>query len=284
MQKQTILVLQGPDGTDAELSYLADVARAQDAHLAVLHVGPTEPIPAYAYGGMPYGAVEIPHKWVEEREALARDLDEKRQKTNGFFEKEDVSGEAGVICTFPASLDDVVTPRAMLCDVAVIQNDLRAYDDAFRNILHGILFKSPTGVVLNPHCMAAPLQPAHVFVAWNASLPAARAVREAMPMLKAAKQVTIATFDAVKKETADGEEPGSDLAKWLSHHGCNVTVRQYDSGRMELGAAIIEHASGVGADLIVMGAYGRTRIREAVFGGTTRSMVEQTDAAVFLAH
>ncbi|WP_439154270.1 universal stress protein [Yoonia sp.] len=284
MRKQTILVLQGPQGTEADLSYLADTARAQDAHLSVLHIGPTEPIPAYAYGGMPYGAVEIPHKWVEERESLARDLDEKRKQTNHFFEKEGVSGEAGVICTFPASLDDVVAPRAMLCDVAVIQDDLRSYDDAFRNLLYGVLFKSPAGIVLNPHRTEKPLQPAHVFIAWNTSKPAARAVREALPMLVAAKQVTIATFDAVKNETADGEEPGADLARWLSHHGCNVTVRQYDSAGVELGKAIREHASGVGADLIVMGAYGHTRVREAVFGGTTRSMVDQKDAAVFLAH
>lgn len=284
MRKQTILVLQGPQGTEADLSYLADTARAQDAHLSVLHIGPTEPIPAYAYGGMPYGAVEIPHKWVEEREALARDLDEKRKQTNRFFEKEDISGEAGVICTFPASLDDVVAPRAMLCDVAVIQDDLRSYDDAFRSLLYGVLFKSPAGIVLNPNRTEKPLQPAHVFIAWNTSKPAARAVREALPMLTAAKQVTIATFDAVKNETADGEEPGADLARWLSHHGCTVTVRQYESGGVELGKAIREHASGVGADLIVMGAYGHTRVREAVFGGTTRSMVDQKDAAVFLAH
>lgn len=254
MQKQTILVLQGPNGTDLELSYLADTARAQDAHISVLHIGPTEPIPAYAYGGMPYGAVEIPHKWVEDREALARDLAEKREKTNHFFEKEGISGEAGVICTFPASLDDMVAPRAMLCDVAVVQDDLREYDEAFRNLLYGLLFKSPAGVVLNPHRTAAPLQPAHAFIAWNTSKPAARAVREALPMLKAAKQVTIATFDAVKNETADGEEPGADLAKWLSHHGCNVTLQQYESAGVELGTAIRDHAGGVGADLIVMGA------------------------------
>ncbi|MBE0414006.1 universal stress protein [Yoonia sp.] len=284
MQKQTILVLQGPKGTTAELSYLADMARTQDAHISVLHIGPTDPIPAYAYGGMPYGAVEIPHKWIEEREILSRELDECRQKTNAFFEKEGISGEAGIISTFPAGLDDIVAPRAMLCDVAIIHNDLREYDDAFRNLLYGVLFKSPTGIVLNPHKTAAPLQPAHVFLAWNTSKPAARAVREALPMLKAAKQVTIGTFDAVKKETAAGEEPGADLAKWLSHHGCAVTVRQYDSAGEELGAAIRDRASGVGADLIVMGAYGHTRVRQAVFGGTTRSMVEQTDVAVFLAH
>ena len=284
MQKQTILVLQGPKGTQSELSYLADTARAQDAHLSVLHVGPIEPIPAYAYGGMPYGAVEIPHKWVEDRQKLAQDLAETREKTNHFFTTEGISGEAGVICTFAANIDDVVAPRAMLCDVAVIQDDLREYEEAFRGLLYGILFKSPAGVLLNPHRTAKPLQPTHAFIAWNTSKPAARAVREALPMLVAAKQVTIGTFDAVKKEGADGEEPGSDLAKWLSHHGCNVTVQQFETGGVEMGASIREHAGGVGADLIVMGAYGHTRVREAVFGGTTRSMVEQQDAAVFMAH
>jgi nucleotide-binding universal stress UspA family protein len=284
MQNQTILVLQGPNGTDSELSYLADTARAHDAHISVLHVGPIEPIPAYAYGGMPYGAVEIPHQWVEDRQQLAQDLAEKREKTNHFFEKEGISGEAGVICTFAAGLDDVVAPRAMLCDVAVIQDDLREYEDAFRNILYGLLFKSPAGVVLNPHRTAAPLQPKHAFIAWNTSKPAARAVREALPMLKATKNITIATFDAVKKETADGEEPGADLAKWLSHHGCNVTVQQFKTNGRELGVAICEQASGADADLIVMGAYGHARVREAVFGGTTRNMVEQTNMAVFMAH
>ena len=284
MQKQSVLVLQGPKGTSADLSYLSETARAQGTHLSVLHVGPVTPVPAYAFGGMPYGAVEVPQRWIEDRQELSRDLNAKREETNKFFSVEGISGDAGVICTFAGNLDDVVAPRGMLCDLAIIQEDLREYEEAFRAMMYGLLFKSPAGVLLNPDRTAKPLQPAHVFIAWNTSKPAARAVREAMPMLLGADKVTIGTFDAVRSDTADGEEPGADLARWLSHHGCDVTVRQYDSGGRDLGAAIRDEAGGVGADLIVMGAYGHTRLREAVFGGTTRSMVDQTDAAVFLAH
>ncbi len=284
MQNQTILVLQGPNGTDQDLAHLSETARAQNAYLSVLHIGPVQPIPVYAYGGMPYGAVEVPHKWVQERQALAAVMEEKRQHSNAFFEKEGISGEAGVICSFPASLDDDVAPRAMLCDVAVLQHDLREDEEAYRKLLFGLLFNSPVGVVINSHKTAAPLAPKKVFVAWNTSAPAARAVHEALPMLKKAEHVTIGTFDAIKKETADGEEPGADLAKWLSHHGCTITVEQYQTNGAEVGEAIMAHAKEVDADLIVMGAYGQSRLRQAVFGGTTRTMIEQQDAAVMLAH
>ncbi len=284
MKNQTILVLQGPSGTTADLEYLVDAATKQNAHLSVLHIGPIKPIPAYAYGGMPYGAVEIPHSWVEERQALAQDLADQREKSNHFFTVQGVSGEAGVICSFPATLDEMVAPHAMLCDVAVMQDNMRENGDAFRTILYGILFQSPTGVIINPRQTAKPLSPEHVFVAWNNSKQAARAVHAALPMLLSAKKVTIATFDAVRKEGEDGEEPGADLAKWLSHHGCNVTVQQYQTNGDELGGVILDRASLDAADLIVMGAYGHTRLRESVFGGTTRTMIEQETAAVFLAH
>ncbi len=284
MQNQTILVLQGPSGTDADLAYLAEAAREQNAHLSVLHIGPVDPIPFYAYGGMPYGAVEVPHRWIVERQEIADALADRRRDSNAFFDKEGISGEAGVICSFPTSLSEDVAPRAMLSDVAILQHDLRQNEEAFRSLLFGLLFKSPIGVIINPHRSAKPLMPENVFVAWKSSKPAARAVHQALPMLKAAKKVTVAIFDPVKKEAEDGEEPGADVAKWLSHHGCNVIVRQYQTAGQELDAAIREHGEGEASDLIVMGAYGHTRMREAVFGGTTRSMIEQQDAAVFLAH
>jgi nucleotide-binding universal stress UspA family protein len=284
MQNQTVLVLQGPSGSDHDLKNLTDKARTKSTHLSVLHIGPIQPIPVYAYGGMPYGTVEVPHKWFEERAELTKKLAQKCDDTSGFLAQDGVSGDAAFICDFAASLDDVVATRAMFCDIAILQNDLREYEDAFRNILYGILFKSPVGVIINPRHEIDPLTPEHVFVAWNSSLPAAQAVHQALPLLKGAKKVTIATFDAVKKETEDGEEPGADLAKWLSHHGCEVTVKQYDTASTELGQAIQERAVDAGADIVIMGAYGHTRLRQSMFGGTTRTMTEQTGIPVFLAH
>jgi len=85
-------------------------------------------------------------------------------------------------------------------------------------------------------------------------------------------------------ENRDGESPGSDLAEWLSRHGCNVKVAQYPSGGKEIGDCIIGRAKEMGADLVVMGAYGHSRLREDLFGGTTRTLIEPQDLAVLLAH
>lgn len=282
MRNQTILVLLGPSGDQHALQSLLGVAHDQNAHLSVMHVGPVEPIPFYAYGGMPYGAVEVPHSWVENRKALAKSLEQKRDDMNAYLTTEGVSGDASVICNFTASLHEAVNARAAMSDLVVFDNDLRAYPDAFRNMLFGVLFDSPVGAIINPHKTTRPANPEHVFVAWDNSEPAAGAVHRALPLLKAATKITIATFDAVKSEHANGEEPGADLASWLSHHGCDVTVEQFATGSDSVGASIQKRAAGVSADLVVMGAYGHTRLREAVFGGTTRSMVEQEDIAVFL--
>ena len=115
-------------------------------------------------------------------------------------------------------------------------------------------------------------------------MPAARAIHAALPILEAAKEVVVAIIDPVTTAFRDGEDPGADVALWLSHHGCKLSVQQMPSGGQQIDAALLRKGKETGADLIVMGGYDRSRMREIVFGGTTRSMVEQVEFPVFLAH
>ncbi|WP_280322803.1 universal stress protein [Sulfitobacter faviae] len=94
----------------------------------------------------------------------------------------------------------------------------------------------------------------------------------------------MALFDPVSISAYDGENPGTDVAAWLTHQGCNVAVQQYASGGEDIGTAILKRAKETGADLIVMGAYDHSRLREMVFGGTTRSLIEQSAFPVLLSH
>lgn len=144
--------------------------------------------------------------------------------------------------------------------------------------VQGVLFQSPIGLFMNAPVLSGAKR---VFLAWDSGLAAARAAHMALPNLQGASEVVVGCFDM---STAGQEDPGVDLAKWLSHHGCTVTVNQYSSGGQPIGACILQRAAEIGADLIVMGAYGRSRLRQTVFGGTTRTMLEQTDIPVFLAH
>lgn len=283
MKNATFLALQGPEGTRADLVPLVDAARAQNGRLSVLHIGPV-PILVYSVGAAPYSAPIIPESWVDERNEMSEKLALKQSETREYLKNEGLTGEVGTICVEPAALHDLVAIRAIFSDICVVQNSLRDNETAFNNIVYGLLYEAPAPVVLNVDKDGKALAPENVFIAWNSSLPAARAVHAALPILKAAKEVTIACFDADPSRWADGDNPGADLATWLSHHGCHITVHEYVSGRKKTSDAIIERAREQTSDLIVMGAYGRNRWNERFFGGTTQDMIRQQDLAVLLAH
>lgn len=147
--------------------------------------------------------------------------------------------------------------------------------------LHGVLFESPVPAVVN-----GSLDMAHdtVLLAWNDSLASARAAHLALPYLKNSGHVHIVGFDAPSTANGGTIEPGREAAAWLSHHDCEVTLTQLPTGGREVGSCILDHAKEIGADLVVAGAYGHSRLRQAVFGGTSRTLIEQVTVPIFMAH
>lgn len=282
MKNQTLLFLMTEDTADAEVHQMAEYAAASSAHLVcfVLSRMPTQPM--NAHGAFPYGGYEISDLWVEEVNGTRERLKARRDELEALLQAEGVSADVQVALSSQADVRMVVARRALVCDVAIASKSLRSAEEGlFRPAIFGVLFDTPIGLMLN----ATPLvTPKRIFVAWNTELPASRACHVALALLKEADEVIVGSFDPVAGELQDGENPGSDLAKWLSHHGCNVTINQYASGGEIIGAAIERRAAEVGADLVVMGAYGKSRLRELVFGGTTHHMIAQLKTPVFLVH
>ncbi len=283
MKKFTLLALQGPDGTHADLAPLAEAAQTNQGRLSVLHLGPV-PIMVPSIGAAPYAIPIIPEGWLGERNAMSEKLGITQGETREYLKQQGLTGEVGTICIEPTAMHDHVAKRALFADISVVQDSLRSDDVAFDNVVYGLLFEAPGPVMFNIKPDGKALAPDNVLIAWNNSLPAARAVRAALPMLKSAKEVTIGMFDADPSKWGDGESPGADLAVWLSHHGCQVTVQEYATGRKSVSDAILERAQERTADLVVMGAYGRSHWQERIFGGTTQSMIKQQDVAVLLSH
>lgn len=283
MKNATFLALQGPEGTTADLAPLVAAALAHKGRLSVLHLGPV-PLLTYSITAMPYGVPTIPEGWLGEQNKMAELLADKQAETRAFLVKEGLTGEVATLCVEPSAMHDLVAIRALFADISILQNSLRDNEAALNNVVYGLLFEAPGPVMLNVEKGSKALAPDTVMIAWNSSLPAARAVRAALPLLKSAKEVIIASFDADPSRWADGDNPGADLAMWLSHHGCKVAVEEYVSGRKSVAQAILARAQEHAADLVVMGAYGRRRWNERFFGGTTESMIKQTDIPVLLAH
>lgn len=282
MKNQTLLFVTSDAATGTEVEAVLDQARSQNTRVICLILARMPTYPMGAYGGLPYGSIDAPTEWLEDLNNAKQRLAARSEALEALFQKESVSGEVHPVLCVPRDVGKAVARRAMIADIAVVSRLLWEEDTGiYYSAVRGVLFESPIALVLNGSPLA---RPKRVFLAWDTGLQAARAAHAALPLLKSASEVVIACIDPHAVEDENGEDPGTDLAKWLSHHGCSVTVNQYPSGGKDVGTALQDRARELGADLIVMGAYGRSRMREFIFGGTTRSMLEQTEMPVLLVH
>ncbi|EJZ21587.1 universal stress protein, partial [Rhizobium sp. Pop5] len=128
------------------------------------------------------------------------------------------------------------------------------------------------------------LAPKTILLAWDSSDEASRATRQAIAFLKAAASVHVTLVDPQASSSANGEEPGADVATFLARHGVKVDVDRISSGGRRVDEVLRQHAVDIAADMIVMGAYNHPRLQQRLFGGVTRSMLEEIQIPLFLAH
>ena len=121
-----------------------------------------------------------------------------------------------------------------------------------------------------------------VAVAWDFSRPAARAVADALLILEKAKRVSVVTV--TNEKVIDTKRSGAELAKHLARHGVNVVLDTVDAAGRGIGDVLESYVTSRNADVLVMGAYGHSRIREFILGGATQSMLSRPPLPIFFSH
>jgi nucleotide-binding universal stress UspA family protein len=140
-------------------------------------------------------------------------------------------------------------------------------------------------VLFIPFIGVFPALGANIMVAWNGSRESARAVQDAMPLLQRAEKVTVVRLNESKGEPGANRIPGADIALLLARHGVTAQVAAVDGvNDIPMGHMLKLSASDLGADLVVMGAYGHARWLELVMGGATRAMLESMPVPVLMSH
>ncbi len=278
MPIRTILTLTGPDLDDGDLKIAASLCEEIDAHLAVLVVALAAPPPIGEY------AAVVSDDWLREREI---DLDRLRQRSasvTSLLSPRLVSSE--VLSEYPevGRAKEVVGRRARYADLTLVGPDVLSQDTLREQALDGALFSSGKPVLLVPRGAKPTLKPRTVVVAWDSSLEASNAVARSLDLLRGADAVRLALIDPLQGENRQGAEPGADAATYLARHGVKVSVDRLPSGGQPVAAVLRQHLVDSAADLLVMGAYGHSRLRERMFGGVTRSMIEDPPLAVLMAH
>jgi nucleotide-binding universal stress UspA family protein len=135
-------------------------------------------------------------------------------------------------------------------------------------------------IMFPPH--GAVSQVRRVLVAWNATRESIRAVADALPLLVKANAVEVLVIDHQRRPEGHGQEPGADIARHLARHGAHVEVRSLSSGGGDVGRLLLSQAASFGGDLLVMGAYGHTQLREWIFGGVTRTVLYEAGLPVLM--
>lgn len=176
----------------------------------------------------------------------------------------------------------IVTEHARMHDLTMIpigeQKDLQQY------VAECVIFGSGRPTIVFPEVsrLGDPLSFDVVGVAWDFSRPAARAVADALPILQLAKTVRVVTI--TQEKTIDTRRSGTELAKHLACHGIEVVLEEEDAAGRTIGQALEGYVTAREIDLLVMGAYGHSRMRDFILGGATKSIVASPPLPVLLSH
>lgn len=150
-------------------------------------------------------------------------------------------------------------------------------------VVESALFEGRAPVLVVPDDAPQIGQPKTVLVAWNESTEAMAAIRKSLPFLTGADLVRIVVIDP-PQHGPDRSDPGGLLAQMLARHGVACEIDVLSKTLPRVSDVLIRHASDTQAELIVMGAYGHSRFREAILGGATRNMLEKATVPVLMAH
>jgi len=278
--KNLLVVLDADKSSRGRISYAAALAAQFDAHLVGLYLTVSS-LRRDEYALLDIGILDIsffsdPAKSREEAE-----------KTRTLFEevtsRQGVSAEWRTASGYPAGM---AAMHGRYADLIVI-GQLDAYDSQA-----GLLRARPEEVTMlaGRQVLVVPFTGhferigARVLVGWDASGEAARAVRDAMPLLARAEAVTVLTIDAEQSPFGHGEIPGGDIALYLARHGVKAEVERTVSAGIGIGNTLLSRAADYGADLLVMGAYGHSRVRELLLGGATRTVLTSMTLPVLMSH
>ena len=260
-------------GNKNRLQTAAELARVCESHLTGLYIIPNLIIPMYA-------EVQIPADVIEMQENAAKERSEQAE-TEFKTITEQVGCQAQWHCVrgyaerqlllYARYTDLVIMGQAEETGFMSSQSDL---DDQ-------LVLGAGRPVMMIPYIGVKSTLGKNVMVAWNGSRESVRAVHDALPILQSADQVDVV---AVNPGAGEGDIPTADICLHLARHGVKAQASQTVAKDLEVGDVLLSRAADRGIDLIVMGAYGHSRLRETVLGGATRHLLEHMTVPVMLSH
>jgi nucleotide-binding universal stress UspA family protein len=285
--RKLLLPLTGTAAGEAALATALTVARMWDAHVLALHVRVDSRDVAPLAGEGLSGAMIEEMMTATEKESLSRSqavraMFDRFVASQGVRVGEPVRGQPMPTASFAAVTgreDDLVAQQARLADLTVVPHPEASDDESSSDALHAVLFDSGRPVLIAPQATGKDAQiGTRICLAWNGTAESASAVLAALPWLHRAQAVRILTADEYQRRGPAAQ----DLADYLALHDISAEIATFRPIEREVGAGLLRAAQEFGADLLAMGAYSHSRLRQLLLGGVTRHVLEHVRLPIMM--
>ena len=267
----------------SRLSELVDatvtLARETGAHVSGLYVVPAVQVyPSVGFEAAPQ-VFEGNRSFFKDNGARVKQAFEEAMRREGLsFDFHQVDAHTPVIA------DEVVVSGRVADLVIVSTTNPEEITGVERDFVEQTVMALGRPVIVLPYKGKATVSLNEVIIGWNGGREAARATFDALPLLKKAVKVRVVRIDPQKDPSLRGSVAGADLAEALARHGVKAEAQGYPTDGQDEGQALMRCAEDSGAGLIVMGAYGHSRLAEFIFGGATRFVLNRLVCPVLMSH
>ena len=276
MIKDVVVNLSGGETRDVAAHYAISMAKAYGAHVVGVAFVYEPVIPGSLLGGIPTDLIEV------QREENAKSAKAAVAEFEASAQGAGVSAETRLLDASVAGASDLFGRIARRFDIAVVGQAHREQGVSEELLIEGALFGSGRPVVIVPQTQSERLKLDMVMICWDGSRPAARAIGDSIPLLQRAKAIEIVVVTGERDKS--GEITGTNMKRHLARHGITVEIKRIAADNVDVQGAILAHAKDSRADLLVMGGYGHSRLREFILGGVTRGILKSMPVPVLMSH
>jgi nucleotide-binding universal stress UspA family protein len=273
--KDIVVSLSGTAPQDFAADYAISVASTFKAQLVGIAFVYDPIVPDAALGGIPVDLIEV------QREENSRTTNAAVERFKANTQTRGVAAETHVLEASFGAGAALFGRIARRFDLAVLGQAQREHSASETIIIESALFESGRPVLVVPYIQREGLKLDRVMVCWDGGRTAARAIADAMPFLERAKAVDIV---AVAEERKEEEVVAASMLRHLARHGVSATDKRMAKGDISVENVILSYAADTGADLLVMGGYGHSRLREFILGGVTRGILSSMTLPVLVSH
>ncbi|MCC6718670.1 MAG: universal stress protein [Acetobacteraceae bacterium] len=281
--RKLLLPLTGTAAGEAALDTAVRVARMWNAHVTALHVRvDSRDVAPLAGEGLSGAMIE------EMMAATEKESSERAHAVRALFDRYVAEHQVPVGEARPGEMtasfatvvgreEDLVAQQARLADLTVVPGPEAGEDVTSSDALHAVLFDSARPVLVAPLVAVAHIG-TRICVAWNGTAESAASVQAALPWMQRAEAVRVLTADEYHRRGP----AAADLLSYLALHGITADIAVFRPVDRDVGAGLLHAAREFQCDLLCMGAYSHSRLRQLILGGVTRHVLENADLPVMM--